>query len=328
MCHGNDSANILAEHVGGTIEEFVKMMNEKAIALGCKNTHFANPNGLDNSEHYSCAYDLAIMYMYAYNNLEEFKSLVSSQRYTLPISEQYKKDDRFFVNTNRLIINQPSSDGFNYFYEYCTGGKTGYTSNAKNCLVASAKKGETSLICAILGAFQAPDNSSYRYKDAIELFEYGFKRIVQKEIVPKKELIEKVSVINSKKEQDLLEIVTADSLVVNVDSYYNDSTMGKQIEIYENLTAPINSGDKVGTATYTIYDIPYSIDLVANNSIEKKPTFDILKILSDVLIFLLRVIVILAIIIIIVRINNLKKKKSAKKQRIARAKRYNARFRK
>lgn len=114
----NDAANVIAEDIGGSVESFAAMMNTKAVELGCMDTHFVNANGIHNENHYSTAYDLAIMGRYAMKN-ETFRKLVSTTRYTLPATAKYDKDDRVFITTNRLINNKSSQ-----FYKYTTGIKT------------------------------------------------------------------------------------------------------------------------------------------------------------------------------------------------------------
>ena len=139
-------------------------MNSKATELGCTNTHFVNPNGIHDENHYSSAYDLALITKYALEN-ETFKEIVSYTSYKLPPSELYTRDDRTFANTNELII--PYS---NYYYKYANGIKTGYTSAAGYCLVASAEKNNLKLLSIVLGS---KDNSK-KYEDTKNLFEYGF----------------------------------------------------------------------------------------------------------------------------------------------------------
>ena len=159
-------------------------MNEKATILGCKNTHFVNANGLDEENHYSSAYDLAIMYRYAYNNFEAFRRINKALSFELPNTNIYTKEPRILLTTNSLIVNKTNKDGFNYYYQNCDGGKTGYTSGAKNCMVASASSGDIAIIACVLGGSQNIDNSSQRFKDIISLFDYGFQRLTKKELVP------------------------------------------------------------------------------------------------------------------------------------------------
>ncbi len=180
---GNDAANVLAEKVAGTIPDFTKMMNDKAKEIGCKDTNFVNANGLDADDHYTTAYDLALMYKYAYNKFPDFKRILKITSYTLPNTEQYNKDPRLLQSTNYLMLDRKAKDGFSYYYPNCTGGKTGFTSGAKNCIVASAENESVAIIACVLGGEQNADNSSQRFKDIISLFDYGFQRLVKKEII-------------------------------------------------------------------------------------------------------------------------------------------------
>ncbi len=121
----NDAAIVIAEDIGGSVEGFSDKMNTKAREIGCENTHFVNPNGIHHEEHYSTAYDLALIGRYAMKN-ELFRKFVSTPQYTLPATEKYDKEDRIFTTTNRLM--NPSSSNY---YSYTTGIKTGYTDPAR-----------------------------------------------------------------------------------------------------------------------------------------------------------------------------------------------------
>lgn len=164
----NDAANVLAEYTSGSIEKFVYMMNEKATSLGCTNTHFVNANGIHNVEHFSTANDLSIIAKYCMEN-STFRTLVSMQ--TCNISETNKSAKRTYTNTNDLILNTSE-----YFREDCIGIKTGYTSQAKNCLICASSKDDMELIAVILSA----QTSNDRYSDANTLLDYGYTYIQAK----------------------------------------------------------------------------------------------------------------------------------------------------
>ncbi|WP_409251230.1 D-alanyl-D-alanine carboxypeptidase family protein [Bacillus sp. SCS-153A] len=154
---GNDSAVAIAEHVGGSLEGFSFLMNKKAEEIGMKNSHFANPHGLDDHEdHYSTAYDMAILTRYAMQN-EKYREVAGTKVHTSPDPEH--EWDRKWKNKNRLLTE---------LYKYCTGGKTGYTKRAKRTLVTTATKGEQNLIAVTLNG---PDD----WNDHIHMFEFGFK---------------------------------------------------------------------------------------------------------------------------------------------------------
>lgn len=153
---GNDAAVAIAEHVGGSVEGFVFLMNQKAAEIGMRDTHFANPHGLDDAEnHYSTAYDMALLMQYAMRN-KEFRKIAGTKVYRAP--NPGEEWDRVWRNKNKLLTN---------LYEYCTGGKTGYTKRAKRTLVTTAFKGGLDLIAVTLNA---PDD----WNDHIAMYEYGF----------------------------------------------------------------------------------------------------------------------------------------------------------
>lgn len=156
LCSGNDAAVTLAETVGGSIEGFADLMNKKAIDLGLVSTHFVTPHGLDNDNHYTTAYELALITNYALKN-PTFCNFVRTKNYTVLINNSPKS----LSNTNELLGN---SDGV-------YGVKTGFTNGANRCLVTSIKRGNLDIICIVLGA----DTKKDRTKDSIALIEYVFK---------------------------------------------------------------------------------------------------------------------------------------------------------
>lgn len=156
---GNDAAVAIAEHVGGSEEGFVYLMNEKAKWLGMKNTHFDNPHGLDSETHYSSAHDMAILMQYAMEN-PVFQEISGSKRY-LSENRSY-----YWQNKNKLLT---------IFYEYCTGGKTGYTKQTGRTLLTTAEKNGMELIAVTL---DAPDD----WQDHMAMFEWGFEQFEMKEV--------------------------------------------------------------------------------------------------------------------------------------------------
>ncbi|WP_442594639.1 D-alanyl-D-alanine carboxypeptidase family protein [Neobacillus sp. D3-1R] len=163
---GNDTAVAIAESVGGSLDGFVYLMNQKAQEIGMANTHFANPHGLDNYEnHYSTAYDMALLTRYAMQN-ETYRLISGTKVHRAPNPEE--KWDRVWRNKNRMLTK----------YKFSTGGKTGYTKRAKRTLVSTATKGDMNLIAVTLNA---PDD----WNDHISMFEYGFDQYDLVEVVPK-----------------------------------------------------------------------------------------------------------------------------------------------
>ena len=165
----NDAAYVLAEHVGGSVEGFSAMMNDKARALGCKTTHFVNPNGIHDDSHYSTAYDLYLIADYAMKN-ETFRKIVATTEYTLPATEQYPSEDRVLKTTNELL----NENSRNYYYKNAIGIKTGYTSKAGNCLVAGAHRDGLEFIAVVLNGGTTKENLNSRYVDSKKLFNYAY----------------------------------------------------------------------------------------------------------------------------------------------------------
>ena len=170
----NEAATIIAEHISGSTEEFAKLMNEKAKEIGCIESNFVNPNGVHDENHYSSAYDLAMIARYAMKN-EAFRNLVVLKECSLPHTEFWGDEqviehgERNFKNTNQLL--NPES---RYYYQYANGIKAGFTTPAKNCLIASSNKNGFEVISVVLHAETTEDNLSARYIDTINLFEYGY----------------------------------------------------------------------------------------------------------------------------------------------------------
>lgn len=164
---GNDTAVAIAEHVGGSVEGFVFLMNQKAQEIGMRNTVFANPHGLDDHEnHFSTAYDMALLTKYAMEN-EKYREIAGTKVYRAPNPDE--KWDRKWTNKNKLLTG---------LYEYSTGGKTGYTKRAKRTLVSTAAKDGHDLIAVTL-------NGPSDWNDHIAMFEWGFAQYDLESIVEK-----------------------------------------------------------------------------------------------------------------------------------------------
>ena len=163
---GNDTAVAIAEYVGGSVEGFAYLMNLKAREIGMLNTHFSNPHGLDdNEDHYSTAYDMAVLMRYAMQD-KTFKEISGTKVYRA--ANPTEDWDRVWKNKNRLLTK----------YKYTTGGKTGYTKRAKRTLVTTAAKGDMSLIAVTLNG---PDD----WNDHISMYESGFKGFDMAEVLSK-----------------------------------------------------------------------------------------------------------------------------------------------
>ncbi len=158
----NEVSYAVAEHVAGSAEEFAKMMTERAKSLGCKNTNFANPHGLHDDNHYTSAYDMALITREAMKN-ETFRKIFGTRTYQIPPTN-IQSLPRYCANHHRFILKQE------YRYDDCIGGKTGYTSKARYTLVSVAKRGDLELITVIM----RDDTNAHQYTDTQKLFDFGF----------------------------------------------------------------------------------------------------------------------------------------------------------
>lgn len=243
----NDVATATAEHIGGTVENFVSMMNEKAKALGMKNTVFKNPHGIDEEGHYTTARDIAIMSRELITKHPKIKEFTSIWMDTL-------RDGTFgLTNTNKLIR----------FYEGATGLKTGSTSKALFNLSATATRNNLELIAVVM---KAP-TSKIRQEEAAKLLDYGFANYSNKNFGKKNEFLQKVKVLKGEEEEvDLLVKENVDVLCKKGE----EKDITKNVVINENITAPIEKGDTLGKIEILKKDKKIKeVSLVASKDVEK-----------------------------------------------------------
>ena len=257
----NEVGFIFAEHISGSTEDFATLMNQKAAELGCKNTHFTNPSGLHDSEHYSTAYDMALIARYCMKN-ETFRDVVSKTSCTVEATDKY--EERYFKNTNDLII--PSSK---YYYEYAIGIKTGFTTQAKNCLISASLKDDLELITVALGAEATEDGRSGRYVDTLNLFEYGFSNYKIQQVATANTAIEEITIENATKDTKNLSLLLKDDIISLAPANLDLNNLNCSVDLNENISAPISEGDILGKVTYNIDGINYSSDLVASHNVEE-----------------------------------------------------------
>lgn len=264
---GNDAAVALAEYVGGSIEGFAKLMNKKAIEIGLKNTHFVTPHGLDNIEHYTTAYELAVLTDYAMQN-EKFSKIVNTKNTTISINGVARN----IYNTNELL---GTLNGVN-------GVKTGFTNNAGRCLVTSCTRNGNQIITVVLGC----DAKKYRTSDSIKLIEYAFKNYTRVNIEEKVKIeFEKWKQINGKRiyiskgeKSDVnleLKEITKKEIPVKIGEENNIQVEINAIYEYE---APLEKQSKIGNILIKKdEEIIESVDIVCLERIEKKNTLTYLK---------------------------------------------------
>ncbi len=260
----NEVGYIFAEDISGNIDNFSKLMNQKATEIGCTNTHFTNPSGIHDAEHYTTAYDMALIAKYCMEN-KTFRSIVSMPSCTIEPTDKYEK--RYFKNTNDLLDSKSK-----YYYEGAIGIKTGFTTQAKNCLIAGSKKNNMELITVVLGAEATDDGRSGRYVDTINLFNYGFDNYKIQQIATANKEIKNLVVENATKDSQNLSLVLKDNITALTPSNIDLSNINYSINL-NSISAPILQGDVLGKITYKIDDIEYTSDLIANNDVEEAKPF-------------------------------------------------------
>ena len=251
---GNDSAVALACHVGTTEENFVTMMNKLCKDIGAKNTHFTNPHGLDNAEHYTTAYDLALITAYALSN-PVFAEIVSTKHYTIPKTNV--SDARYLTNKNRLLN---SLDG-------CVGVKTGFTSRAGRCLVSAIKRNGVTLICVVL-------NCGPMFEESVELLNKAYNEYDFTPIVIKNEPIYNEYYIDNVR--GALHLFADETYIYPVKESEKDKL--KVVYKLNELTKTVNEGEEVGEISL-FYDnhLQKTIKLYTINKIDVLENQDIFK---------------------------------------------------
>lgn len=233
----NDVAIAIAEHVGGSVEEFCQMMTDKAKEIGANNTNYITPNGLDAQEHYSTAYDLAIIARYALSN-ELFRKIIVTRNYSILKSNGNSKDKQL---TNK--------DAFLDSYEGANGVKTGFTSQAGYCFVGSVEKNDIHLISVVLGSGWYP-NRTIKWKDTTKIMNYGYKNYSIQQILKPNTDYKAIPIINGKKE----------SINSYIDGEY-DYPMCEEDKVHltynvpDDLEAPVYKEQIIGSACLYVNDI-------------------------------------------------------------------------
>ncbi len=266
VASGNDAANVIATHVGGSISAFVDMMNARSEELGCTGTHYKNPSGLHDEEHYTTAEDLLKVAVEAMQH-PEFARIVASAQVTIPPTNKVDKERRF-NNTNQLISRSTTSVNL---YSKATGIKTGHTTPAGYCLVSSAEDDDSSLIAVVLGGYvDAKNGRNYSYVDSINLFLWGFSKFSYRTIVSSSDLVAELP-LDLAKERDHVVLRAADDVIAFLHNKEDvDTAFTRTLSVQENLTAPIESGEVLGTMTIMRGNTVYArVDLVAASSVER-----------------------------------------------------------
>lgn len=250
----NDSANILAEHVGGSIDSFVAMMNTKANEIGLNSSHFTNAYGKHDDNHYTTAHDLAILMKYCLKN-DTFRKISGKASCAIPATNM--SGTRTYTSTNELEIPKTRN-----YYPYLTSGKTGFTTQAKECLVSASYKDNLELICVVLG-------STSRFNDTKNLFEFGYSNYCVKTIANERDVVSNITVSNATKDTKSLDLVLYEPISALMKTSDSLEDLKPEISLNDEISAPISENDVLGKATYSINGVTYTTNVVASHSVEK-----------------------------------------------------------
>lgn len=257
---GNDAAVAIAYHISGSVDEFCKIMNNKAKEIGAKNTNFTNPHGLHNDNHYTTAYDLAIISREALKH-EEFRKISSSTKWIAD-----RESNNYFYNKNKTLWQYKDGDGV----------KIGYTKKAGRCLVSSATRNGMQLIAVVL-------NDGNWFNDCYTLLDYGFNNYKQNIITEKNEFVRSIYVNNGKK--NILPLISENmiSYPIKNGEIENIETV---VKLPKTIKAPVTKGQRIGSMQiYLNGKLISSTNLVAKESIELKSklerTIDYIKNIFD-----------------------------------------------
>ncbi len=259
----NEAAYMLARHVGGTYEEFINLMNQRAQELGCTGTHFSNPCGLHGDDHYTTARDL---YKIAYAAMQDetFRDIVSTVQHRMAKTNMH--EERTILTTNKLILSSYAE----YAYNRCLGVKTGNTSQAGNCFVGYAEYGDAKLYSVVMGcddhslAFHEIPAS---FPDTKALFQWGFENFTSKTLAHQGDALAHTAVRLST-DTDELVLTVKNDLVALLPKDLELDTLTIEPNIPESVDAPISAGDVVGSITYSYNGTSYgTVELVALNDV-------------------------------------------------------------
>ncbi len=220
LASANEVCNGVAEHIAGSIDNYVDLMNKKAKELGCTGTHFANTNGLWMENHYTTAHDMALIARAAYLR-PDFAKITGTKKYYIEKTNK-AKDGHYFQNHHGMFVANPSYP--QYEYKYCVGGKTGFTSKCRYTLVTYAKKNDMTLVSVVMRA-DSPWDPANEYTDSTKILNYGFENYARHNI-----------------QDDAAKEINSKYLFTRYSPYYNQSTSSLTIDDGAGVILPKNVG--------------------------------------------------------------------------------------
>ncbi len=313
---GNDAALVLADYVGGGISGFAEKMNAKAAELGCTNTHFANPHGLFDSEHYTTARDMALIAKHAMT-IPGFMKICNTVYYTPEGFETLH-------NTNYMLDQE--EEGGAYYYPYTRGIKTGYLDEAGKCLVTSADKDGNKYLCVCLGAdFSYEENVNYAMKDTAKLYEWAYENLGDQTIYSPSDALASVNV-KYVKDGKTLSAVPEKAVSAFLPNNYDKNRLQVDVKCAEQAEAPVKKGDVLGTLSVKYEDLDLGVtNLVAAEDVERTVSpleAFVTENTGLVIILAAALVAMIALIIILIAVHSARKRRRARRHSRAGGRRY------
>lgn len=305
----NDAANVIGEHIAGSIDAFVAMMNDKAGELGLSGTHYVNTHGFHDDNHYTTAQDLATLTRYAMQN-DKFCEIVKTGLYRIPANDIYTQE-RVLSSTNHLISRYRNTK---YFYKYAVGVKTGHTDEAGSCLVSAATKKDAELIAVVLKADPSTDGTLYAFADSAKMFEYVFNNYKYCKIASEGEVVSDSAVYEAKNGTRVA-LSPKETIEKLLPSDVNTEEINAEITTIEKIKAPIAKGDTLGSVTYTYMGKELGkTDLVAGNAVERDYVLAVIHTIINIIKNPLFIIAAIVLIFLIISSNSRRKKRRQKRR--------------
>lgn len=313
----NDAANVLAIHISGSLDEFTKLMNEKAKEIGAQNSHFVNAHGFHDDDHYTTVNDLAKIARYAMQN-EKFREIVAKSKSQIPATNKYKdkknNNIRYLSNTNMLIS---GNKGTAYLYENAIGIKTGHTDEAGYCLVSAAQKDGTELLSIIMKCENGKKTEeAYSFIDSKALLEYGFEKYKYITLGNVTDIVASADVKSAK-----IDVALSPALPVSalLDKDVNKENIEVSVKVNDKITAPIKKGDVLGEVTYKYQgEVLGKTNLVAVNDVERSFIRHIGNCIKDNLGFIILGILVIFVLYVYFKYLKRKKRRRAKRRHLGR----------
>ena len=265
---GNDTALVLAKYVGGTVDRFIEMMNETAAKLGMNSTHFDNPHGLPDDNHYTTVNDIHKLATAAFA-VEKIKTICGYSRYQMPATNLHGKRT---LSTTNFLIDKTTT----YFYKYCTGGKTGYTESAGRCIVSTAEKEGMHYLSIVMNADPKYTDANgnrrrIEFTDTARLFEWAFNNFSYKTVIDENEYLGDIDVGLSWEDSNI-QLFAGESLTALLPNEADKSSIEVDLKFIDGkkVDAPIEKGETIAVANVYYANEPIgTIELCAGKRVKR-----------------------------------------------------------